>query len=193
MAAFKNSYVMTNRTHPWNIVFDINPLPGGAMWFYMAPSPYDPEPVDYQAVAQSPSMTPPAPFLAALTADLHAQGSSPQLTVLIHGISTLLSDTIGGLSQVGNGLQHYGSYGGLVVAFDWPSYDEIESGLDYASGLYSFPPTATSGSIRGNVNGSTAAFGNLLAMIASLQASLPGLQVNFICHSEGNYMLMLGM
>jgi hypothetical protein len=75
---------------------------------------------------------------------------------------------------VGNGLQHYGSSGGLVVALDWPSYDEIESGLDSASGLYSFPPTATSGSIRGNVNGSTAAFGSLLAMIAGLQASLPG-------------------
>src|SRR5262249_48864847 len=42
-------------------------------------------------------------------------------------------------------------------------------------------------------NGSAAAFGNLLAMIADLQGSLPGLQVNVVCHSEGNYMLMIGM
>ncbi len=193
MPTFKNSYVITNRLHPWNTVFDIEPLPGGTMWFFTAPSPYDPETSDYQAVAQTPSTTAPASFLSALTADLQAQGSSPQLTILIHGLSTLLSDAIGGLSQMGNGLQQYANYGGLVIVFDWPSFDEIESGLDYSILPYSFPPTATSGSIRGNVNGSAAAFQNLLAMIASLQGSLPGLQVNVVCHSEGNYMLMLGL
>jgi esterase/lipase superfamily enzyme len=193
MVTFKNSYVITNRLHPWNTVFDIEPLPGGTMWFFTAPNPYDPEPTDYQAVAPSPSTTAPASFLTALTADLQAQGSAPQLTILIHGISTLLSDAIGGLSQMGNGLQQYASYGGLVIVFDWPSYDEIESGIDYSVLPYSFPPAATSGNIRGNVNGSAAAFRNLLAMIASLQGSLPGLHVNVVCHSEGNYMLMLGM
>lgn len=193
MVTFQNSYVITNRLHPWNRVFDIEPLPGGTMWFFTAPSPYDPEPSDYQAVAQTPSTTAPASFLSALTADLQAQGSSPQLTILIHGISTLLSDAIGGLSQMGNGLQQYAGYGGLVIVFDWPCFDEIESGLDYSNLPYSFPPGATSGNIRGNVNGSAAAFGNLLAMIADLQGSLPGLRVNLVCHSEGSYMLMLGM
>ncbi len=193
MTNFSNSYVITNRLYPSNTLWDIEPLPGGTMWFYTAPAQYDSEPGDYEPVSATASTTPPPEFLQSLIKDLTSQGSSPQLTIVIHGLSTLFSDTINLLSQLGNGLQQYANYGGLVIAFDWPSYGEVESGIDYASSPYTFPPPNTSGTIRDNINGSNAAFQNLLTMIAGLQANIPGLQVNLICHSEGNYMLMVGM
>src|SRR5215467_7759265 len=57
---------------------------------------------------------------------------------------------------------------------------------------YSFPPSTTSGTIRGNINGSVQAFGRILEMLDQLRLKL-GVAVNVICHSEGNYMMMLGM
>jgi esterase/lipase superfamily enzyme len=80
------------------------------------------------------------------------------------------------------------------MSFDWPSYDEIESFLpsNYAPLPYRFPPSTTSGTIRGNINGSVQAFGTLIAMLQQLQQKL-GIGINIVCHSEGNYMMMLGM
>ena len=97
------------------------------------------------------------------------------------------------LSVVGAGLQQYASYRGLVVSFDWPSFTELDSDLHYSSLPYSFPPTHTSGTIRGNINGSGAAFVNLLGVLQQIQQSLlpAALQLNVVCHSEGNYMLMV--
>jgi hypothetical protein len=54
------------------------------------------------------------------------------------------------------------------------------------------PPSTTSGTIRGNINGSVQAFGTLIAMLQRLQQKL-GIAINIVCHSEGNYMMMLGM
>jgi hypothetical protein len=199
MVTFQNSYVITNREYPANTVFDIEPLSGGQMWFYMATGNYNPETSQYNAVPQqpgqqpAPSTTPPSAFLSALAADIQSQPGTPQLTILIHGLATLFSDAIGNLSTLGNGLQQYATYNGLVVAFDWPSYGEAESGIYYASSPYGFPPTATNGTIRDNINGSAPAFQNLVAMIQSLQQNISNLQVNVVCHSEGNYMLMTGM
>src|SRR6267154_117766 len=203
MTPFQNSYIITNRQYPANTWVSIDPLPSGQMWFYMANSPYDPESSDYNAVPQQPdqqpvpSTTPPQAFLTALTTDIQLQTGIPQLTILIHGLNELFDDVIGLLSQVGNGLPQYAPatspYEGLVIAFDWPSYGEIESGADYASTPYAFPPQADSGTIRDNINGSASAFLNLLTMVQQLQINIPNLQVNLVCHSEGNYMAMVGM
>jgi hypothetical protein len=131
-----------------------------------------------------------------LEADIKLQTGVPQLTILIHGLATLFDGAIHFFSLLGNGLQHYAPpaspYEGLVIAFDWPSYGEVFSEAEYASSQ-NFPPQKTSGTIRDNINGSTQAFLNLLTMIQTIRGTIPDLQVNLVCHSEGNYMLMLGM
>lgn len=192
MPTFNNSYIITNRQTPSATSYDnIVPLSGGEMWFYTAPKPYDAEVSDYASCTTQPQTAAPQNFLDALTADLNLQGANPQLTILIHGLGNVFSDAIALLSRAGKGLATYGKYPGLVIAFDWPSYDEFDSGLDYASSA-DYPPTATSGTIRDNINGTTAAFVNLLAMLTELQGKIPTLDVNVLCHSEGNYMFMLG-
>lgn len=193
MSEFSNSYIITNRSTPAATSHaSTTPLPNGQMWFYMAPAQYDPEPGDYKTSQTSGSTSPPSDFLTALTADLTAQGDNPQLTVLIHGLSFLFNNAINLLSIFGCDLLNTGNYKGLVIAFDWPSYDFLDSSLYYASSPYAFPPKATSGTIRDNINGSVAAFQNLIEMLSGLQKSVEGLAINFVTHSEGNYMIMLG-
>jgi hypothetical protein len=51
----------------------------------------------------------------------------PQLTVVIHGLANLFSTSVSELASVGGGLQQYAQYYGLVIFFDWPSYDTIDS------------------------------------------------------------------
>ncbi len=110
----------------------------------------------------------------------------PQLTVVIHGLDTLFNKSIANLATFGSGLWHYAQYYGLVISFDWPSYDKIDClwPPNYAPSSYSFPPSTISDTIRGNINGSVPAFGNLIAMLQLLQQKL-GIGINFVCHSEG--------
>jgi hypothetical protein len=194
---FANSYILTTRNRPAaTSKSQIFPLPNGALWWYTAPRPYDPEVTAYTAVGLQPSADPPTAFLALLESDLQIAITNgfPQLTVVIHGLANLFGTSIGELAAAGGGLQQYAQYYGLVISFDWPSYNTIESFLpaNYAPLPYAFPPNATSGTIRGNCNGSVAAFGTILKMLDQLREKF-GVTVNVICHSEGNYMIMLGM
>jgi hypothetical protein len=194
---FANSYILTTRSQPAATTkSQIFPLPNGALWWYTAPQQYDPEVMAYSAVGSQPSASPPPAFLAMLESDLQIAiiNGFPQLTLVIHGLANLFGDSIAELAALGSGLQQYAQYYGLVISFDWPSYDEIESFLpsNYAPLPYRFPPSTTSGTIRGNINGSVQAFGTLIAMLQQLQQKL-GIGINIVCHSEGNYMMMLGM
>jgi hypothetical protein len=194
---FANSYILTTRDRPAaTSKSQIFPLPNGTLWWYTAPRQYDPEVTDYTAVGLQPSATPPPAFLSMLESDLQIAIANgfPQLTVVIHGLANLFSTSIGQLAATGGGLQQYAQYYGLVISFDWPSYDTIDSFWppNYAPLPYSFPPSTTSGTIRGNINGSVQAFSTIVQMIDQLQQKF-GVVVNVICHSEGNYMMMLGM
>ncbi len=195
MTQFSNSYIITNRSNPAATSHtSITPLSGGQMWFYEAAGAYNSEVTDYAPVGGA-STTPPATFLNDLVADAQLAASSgfPQLTVLIHGLGNTFASAINELSIVGSGIQQYANYTGLIISFDWPSYTMIDSALYYSTTPYSFPPTQTSGTIRGNINGSIAAFQNLMTMLTGIQSKIAGLQLNIICHSEGNYMTMLGL
>lgn len=197
MTPFNNTYVITNRTTPQATSYDsITPLPGGAMWFFAPKGQYDKDLADYTApIGGQSSTTAPTAFITALEKDLQIAISNgcPQLTVFIHGLGYTLGTVTSYLNILGTGLQQSGiNYGGLVIAFDWPSYDFVDSGLDYGPD-WVFPPAAKPGSIRGNIGASVGAFSNLLLMLANIQQTLPAIQVNFICHSEGDFMLMTGM
>jgi hypothetical protein len=194
---FANSYILTTRSQPAATTKSHTfPLPNGALWWYTAPHQYDAEMTAYAPVGLQPSASPPPAFFAMLESDLQIAITNgyPQLTVVIHGLANLFGDSIAELAALGGGLQQYAQYYGLVISFDWPSYDEIESFLpsNYAPLPYRFPPSTTSGTIRGNINGSVQAFGTLIAMLDQLRQKYC-IPVNIICHSEGNYMMMLGM
>lgn len=187
--AFNNSYIITARNQPGATSYsNIFPLTGEAMWYYYAPGEYNAEVSDYSAVG-SPSKSPPAAFMNLLAADLQ---KATQLTVIIHGLGNLFADSIMEMAQLGAGLQQYASYPGLVISFDWPSYNEFDSGWYYASTPYSFPPPDTKGTVRGNINGTVPAFGNFISLLQGIKLKYK-FPINFICHSEGNYMMMLGM
>ena len=187
-----NSFIISNRT----LTQDPNqtqPLAGGEMnWFLSTVQANDPTAGDYQQQGAS-SATVPDSFKTAIYATLQAQ-ATPQLTVFIHGLGNLFPDAIWGQASLGANLKTFASYQGLVIGFDWPSYNEFDSGWFYASNSpYFFPPTATSGTIRDNINGSRPAFANFLTFLAELRSGISGLTVSLVCHSEGNYMALLGL
>lgn len=189
MSTFSNSYIITARNQPNATSYDnIVPLPNGGLWYYSASGQYNPEVSDYSANGPA-GPSPSSGFLGLLAADLK---NATQLTVVIHGLGNLFSDSIAQMARLGSGLQQYASYSGLVISFDWPSYDMFDSGLDYGLLPYSFPPSGTSGTVRGNINGTVPAFGNFITLLKQLRLQYK-IPINFICHSEGNYMMMLGM
>ena len=56
---FANSYILTTRNQPAaTSKSQIFPLPNGALWWYTAPRPYDPEVTAYTAVGLQPSAEP---------------------------------------------------------------------------------------------------------------------------------------
>lgn len=194
MTTFTNSYIITNRNIPSaTSQANIYPLPNDELLFYTAAGAYNDEVTDYTAVGAA-STNPPQEFLNALIADLQIAitNKTPQLTVLIHGLGNTFANSINELWAAGTGLQAIG-YNGLVISFDWPSFTMFSSFEAYSWTPYSFPPTQTSGTIRGNINGSVGAFANLIQMLLQVQEQAPSIQVNLICHSEGNYMAMLGL
>lgn len=195
------SFMISNR-QPTSDPNATYPIPGGLMnWFLSSVQANDPNANNYQQQGNS-SATAPASFQQAILSVLQAQ-SNPQLTVFIHGLGNLYPDAIWGMSSLGANLLEFANYPGLVIGFDWPSYNEFWSGWDYATNgnPYYFPPAATSGTIRDNINGTTAlippstppAFQNLLAFLANLRSNVNGLTVSVVCHSEGNYLALLGL
>jgi esterase/lipase superfamily enzyme len=169
------------------------PIANGEMnWYLSSVQANDPN-VDNFKQQGSTSATAPASFLTAITNVLTAQ-TPPRLTVFIHGLGTLFENAIWGTSAIGANLAEFAQYPGLVIGFDWPSFDATWSGLHYASNKnpYVFPPKGTQGTIRDNINGSRPAFTNLLTFLTTLKSSISGLTISLICHSEGNYMAELG-
>ena len=192
---FNQAYIISARNTPSSTYYsNITPLPNNQLWFYTAPRQYEPDASKYTAVGPA-AQTPPQRFLDPLIGDLQTAmaNNCPQLTVIFHGLGTLFADAVTEMTTLGTGLQQYAGYCGLVISFDWPSYGLLDSSLYYASSPYSFPPVKTSGTVRDNINGTVRAFGNLIEMLQQIRNSLPAVQINFVCHSEGNYMLMLGI
>lgn len=192
-----NSYMITNRNQPaatsfWKIV----PLSGNqvaSLWWYMANGAYNQTPADYIQQASNPSQTPPSNFQNAIVAQLKAQ-TTPRLVAYIHGLGDLWNNAIISSALFASNLATLptfgGGYTGLLVGFSWPSYNEIESDAAYGT---SWPSEKTSGSIRDNINGSVQSFGSLISWLQNMRIAVPGLTVSIMCHSEGNYMAMLGM
>ena len=183
------SYMITNRQDVSGTSrSDTNPLPGGELWFYLSTAgANDTNAADYALTPDAngqASAAAPADFLADLQADLNAtvSNNTAQLVIFIHGLANSFASAIVDTGTLGAGLARQG-FGGLVIGFSWPSYALVDSVVDY-------------GDIRQNINDSLASFTNLFGMVGALRAGLAGgvsLDVNVICHSEGNYMLMQGL
>ena len=197
---FSNSYMITNRANPsldtntsyTNDTTAIVPLPAGELSFYMADAPYDTTPGDYDSVGWTS-------FSQALINDLNKTGSNgvKNITIFIHGLDTEWPQSFYDLGMYGQGLQANG-YEGLVIGFSWPSYADrptfsihLEDQLAYYA--TSYIQTASSGSIRDNINGSVESFYNLLDTVMGLKSQFDSLQINLAAHSEGNFMTMMGL
>jgi esterase/lipase superfamily enzyme len=197
---FKGSYIITNRSNVAATTYtDINPLDGGKMWFYraeVADRPYVCDSSLYKPFDTTPSTTASAFYQAALVNDLRATADAKgtaHLCVFIQGLGNLFDKAVPVFATMGNYLAAYGGYTGLVIGFDWPSFNGKDS-VDHYASTNSFPPTATSGTVRDNINGSADAFVNFMKMLQTINATLNNrLEVDVICHSEGNYMMMRGM
>jgi esterase/lipase superfamily enzyme len=190
---FSNSYVFTTRATPLaTSKSQISPLPGGTYWSYLGGGSYQANPAQYQTT--DAAQTIPSSVVTALLADLGIakQAGCAQLTILIHGLGVLFDEAITQLSMVGPNLQDYGNYNGLVVAFDWPSFGPDDSMAYYGDMPWQFPPLTGQGTIRSNIAGSAQAFVNFFLQLSSL-AQANGFALNVICHSEGNFMTMVGM
>lgn len=197
-----NSYMITNRAKPGFHILpeEIVPLSGSdasKLWWYMStdgvndtdvghyvPQPSNPTP--------TPTTTAPSSFMNDLVAQLGQQGSSPQLIVYVHGMSNDWTEAVTETGTFGQWLVSQAGYTGLMIGFSWPSYGEIESPSLYASS-YAFPPPRTHGTLRDNIGGSRESFGNLMSFLQNIMAKVSGLSVSIICHSEGNYMGMVGL
>ena len=120
MTPFQNAYVITTRTSPcYSYYANITPLPQGEMWFYTAPGQYQAEACAYEPIGPA-SSTAPVQFVSALTADVQTAiaNGCPQVTLLIHGLADLFTDTVHDLSVVGTGLRQYAS---VLAGCSWPS------------------------------------------------------------------------
>jgi esterase/lipase superfamily enzyme len=189
---FNNSYLATNRADPTTIFTDsktyVVPLPSGGLSYYLSDTPYDQDSDDYASVSSSDFFTP-------LKVDLQNTAGSngpASLAVYIHGLAVDFDDAISSTAAFGTALASPGGFNGLTIGFDWPSYGELVGPLPsyYAT---SRPPQNTSGTIRDNINGSTEAFVNLMQALLALRINNQPLNLNIITHSEGNFMLLLGM
>jgi hypothetical protein len=192
-----NSYMVTNRASPWTETpyNDIYPLPLWDTFYFWAPGANNPNSRQYEQDGPDTTGPMPSSYESRLEADIAraVQNGGRQVTVLIHGLSYVLSEACGRLGTYGQNLAVQG-YKGLLVGFSWPSYGSVDSYLYYSSLLYSFPPAQAQqyGSIRDNIHGSTRSLLHLLNQLVPL-CKKHGAQLNLLCHSEGNYMLMLAM
>jgi esterase/lipase superfamily enzyme len=183
----------------WN---QIVPVSGAGLWWYLAPGSYNPNYKNYESQSSITQVTAPPSFQTALLADLKTQGKNARLTVYIHGLGNvwgtqlLSSDAVLETATFGQWLGKQG-FGGLLIGFSWPCYSAVESLAHYAS-TSTFPPSNKSGTIRDNINGSRQSFQSLMnflqnLVVAAAKANGQILNISFVCHSEGNYVMMLGM
>ena len=195
--AISNSYMITNRAYTWDqyAYWTYPVLPPGNNFYFVASGANNSNWQAYQQIGPGSSDSMPPDFRSQLEADIVAavQAGGPEVTVYIHGLAYHLSDACGTLGRFGAGLAALPQpYKGLLIGFSWPSYGDYESWKHYGSLPYSFPPTAVSGTIRDNINGSTQSLLSLLSELAPL-CRKHGARLNLATHSEGNYMLMLAM
>jgi esterase/lipase superfamily enzyme len=192
--SFNNSYIITNRAYPYTLFPDstdyVVPLPSGALYFSTSPYPYDSYSIDYTSVTSDSSA-----FLSALTTDLSAtvdKNGHANLAVYIHGLGNTYDDAITATADFGTALAQLGNYNGLVIGFSWPSYSQVVAGFPgyYAT---SYPPQNISGTIRDNINGSIKSFVAMIQLLLKLGTKTQPLNLSLMTHSEGNFMLMLGM
>src|SRR5690349_16228874 len=150
---FNNSYFITNRSDPKTIWVDSpSYVTPGDLLYYMSNAQYDQSPDDYSTTDWSN-------FLSSLETDLQAtidSNGNANLAVYIHGLGNTFDDAITEAAAFGSALGITGGFGGLLIAFDWPSYGTLVSASAsyYASTPINWPVVNTSGTIRDNINGS---------------------------------------
>lgn len=181
-----NSYMITSRAEPTSLLGQ-DPLSGNELWWYESTSPNDTDYEHFNANSRSATTAPPTSFTADIQAQLGAQ-TKPSLTIFIHGLDCFWKDAVLYTGQLGANLAQAG-YEGLVIGFSWPSNGPDDL-VHYATG---YPPQAKQGTVRGNILLSVGSFGSLMSWLRELASAVSGLGVNFVCHSEGNYMLMCGL
>jgi len=190
--SFNNSYFITNRNDPTTIWVDSSTyvIPG-PLSYYMSNTPYDQTTDNYSTVVWST-------FLQDLETDLastvDANGNA-NLVVYIHGLGNTFDDAIVEAAAFGSALASPGGFGGLLIAFDWPSYGTAVSAMAsyYATTQINFPVVNTSGTIRDNINGSIDSFVTVIQNLLAIRINNKPINLSIISHSEGNYMLLMGM
>ena len=194
-----NSYMITtrNNTDPSNPNSKslVVPIPDGGLTWWKASTPADTIAADY---SQTNSAT---AFLQDLAGDLNtAAGTSDtaSVTVFIHGLDTDWDDALKTAGYYAGNMANEGYSNGVVVGFSWPAYADAPGLTDPDLSYYatSYPPQNTSGSVRDNINGSCQGFQTMLDSLFNLAnhgLTQDVLQVNLVAHSEGGFMVLLGM
>jgi esterase/lipase superfamily enzyme len=189
-APFASSYMATNRARPFaETRANVVPAPAGQLSFFTAPGAYQANQVKLRYRTTSAQS-----FITSLRNDLGLQvAARKSLAIYIHGLAYLFDSALTATAAFGCALaqpqQGFSiGYTGLVIGFSWPSYGPVESARFYASN----PPNPPSGTICDNILGSRESFVSLMQMLADGLQGMP-VDVSVLTHSEGNYMLMVGM
>ena len=193
--SFAYSYMVTNRKTPFAINQpDIVPADPGTLTFFTAAGAYqtsNPQ-QSFEEVTQDV-------FLTRLKADLAlaASGGKLHLGLYVHGLGNVFTDALSEVGDFGCALATSGSWPGLLIGFSWPSYDAFYSAISYATKTPPPPPLVpqTSGTIRDNILGSRQSFDALVQLLESqiVATAQTPVELSFLTHSEGNYMLMVGL
>jgi esterase/lipase superfamily enzyme len=189
---FNNSYFITNRNDPKTIWVDSSTyvIPG-PLSYWLSNTPYDQTTDDYSSIAWTD-------FLSDLETDLagtlDANGNA-NLAVYIHGLGNTFDDAIAETAAFGSALASPGGFGGLLIGFDWPSYGTAVSAVAsyYATTPINWPVKNTKGTIRDNINGSIDSFISVIRSLLAIKVNNKPINLSILCHSEGNYMLVMGM
>ena len=189
---FNNSYFITNRNDPTTIWVDSKSVVvPGPLSYYLSKTPYDQNTDYYSAIDWSD-------FLSDLETDLaktvDANGNA-NLAVYIHGLGNPFDTALTETAAFGSALASPGGFSGLLIGFDWPSYGSAVSPLAgyYASTQINWPVVNTSGTIRDNINGSVGGFVTVIQDLLAIKINNNPINLSIITHSEGNYMLLMGM
>lgn len=193
--AFAYSYMITNRATPFATTqSQVVPSSPGSLTFWTAAGAYQsssPQ-TNYEEVTQEV-------FLTRLKADLALAASAGKLHLglYVHGLGNVFTDALTEAAQFGCALASSGSWPGLLIGFSWPSYDAFDSAVYYATTGPPPPPLTPqqSGSIRDNILGSRQSFDALVQLLDTqvVATSTTPVELSFLTHSEGNYMLMVGL
>ena len=207
------SYMATNRAidarkqRPYKDFHHTTAQANGAVSFFTASSAYDPTPSDYKLDSSKPAPGEllPSHFKSALLADLRA-AQAPNLTLFIHGLGNTWDDAVTETAAYGAALQNGysttagqtptppsdGTNRGVTIGFSWPSFNLVDSAAHYCAYHWDSPPERMSTpNIRANIIDSAFATLSLLSALSGLREEISELRFNVVCHSEGNYVLML--